>query len=90
MNCASLGCPNLQHKAFTADNTETLLEQAAKSFINSDKGVLLNDNGAQLSSIYDWFSEDFGDKAQLIKHLSQYRSDLGTLSGEIITTMIGH
>ena len=48
VNCASLGCPNLQHKAFTADNTETLLEQAAKSFINSDKGVLLNDNGAQL------------------------------------------
>ena len=83
VNCASLGCPNLQHKAFTADNTETLLEQAAKSFINSDKGVLLNDNGAQLSSIYDWFSEDFGDKSELIIHLKKYRSDLGTLSGEI-------
>ena len=35
------------------------------------------------SSIYDWFSEDFGDKSELIKHLKQYRSDLGTLSGEI-------
>ncbi|GLT18211.1 DUF547 domain-containing protein [Vibrio zhanjiangensis] len=83
VNCASLGCPNLQHKAFTADNTESLLEQAAKSFINSDKGVLVNGNGARLSSIYDWFGEDFGDKPELIKHLSQYRADLGTLDGKI-------
>ncbi|MCV6039208.1 DUF547 domain-containing protein, partial [Escherichia coli] len=29
VNCASLGCPNLQTQAFTAENTQALLESAA-------------------------------------------------------------
>ncbi|TKF91870.1 DUF547 domain-containing protein, partial [Vibrio sp. F13] len=54
VNCASLGCPNLQSQAFTSDNTEMLLELAAAEYINSDKGVLVNNNQLQLSSIYEW------------------------------------
>ncbi|MFM2641396.1 DUF547 domain-containing protein [Vibrio chagasii] len=74
VNCASLGCPNLQPQAFTSDNTETLLEQAASEFINSDKGVLIKGNKTQLSSIYEWFDVDFGNQQQLIQHLDQYRT----------------
>ena len=74
VNCASLGCPNLQPQAFTADNTETLLEQAASEFVNSDKGVLVKNSKLQLSSIYEWFDVDFGNREQLIKHLNQYRT----------------
>ncbi|NAZ96408.1 DUF547 domain-containing protein [Vibrio toranzoniae] len=74
VNCASLGCPNLQLQAFTADNTETLLEQAASEFVNSDKGVLVEGNKLQLSSIYEWFAVDFGTQEQLIQHLEQYRT----------------
>lgn len=77
VNCASLGCPNLQLLAFTAENTETLLEQAASSFVNNDKGVVVNGNDAQLSSIYEWFVADFGgNEAGVIAHLKQYRTDL--------------
>lgn len=82
VNCASLGCPNLQEQAFTADNTEALLEKAAKEFVNSDKGVLLSGKNAQLSSIYDWFADDFGNKQELIQHLAKYRPELSTFSGE--------
>ncbi|MEZ9397886.1 DUF547 domain-containing protein [Vibrio splendidus] len=74
VNCASLGCPNLQSQAFTSDNTETLLELAAVEYINSDKGVLVNNNQLQLSSIYEWFAVDFGTEKQLIQHLDQYRT----------------
>ncbi|OBT17541.1 hypothetical protein A9266_16790 [Vibrio tasmaniensis] len=74
VNCASLGCPNLQPDAFTSDNTEALLEQAANEFVSSDKGVLVTNNKLQLSSIYEWFAVDFGDQKQLIQHLDQYRS----------------
>ncbi|ELR64673.1 Hypothetical protein C942_02244 [Photobacterium marinum] len=73
VNCASLGCPDLQPVAFTADNTETLLEQAASRFINSPKGVEINGNRIQLSSIYDWYGNDFGSQRDLQKHLNQYR-----------------
>ncbi|NOH81811.1 DUF547 domain-containing protein [Vibrio sp. RE86] len=83
VNCASLGCPNLQTQAFTANNTEQLLEQAAEEFINSDKGVLIVGNKAQLSSIYDWFSDDFGNKQELVQHLTKYRPELASLNGKL-------
>ncbi|USD40793.1 DUF547 domain-containing protein [Vibrio sp. SCSIO 43135] len=81
VNCASLGCPNLQPNAFTVDNTEQQLESAAFTFINSDKGVLVDNGKIQLSSIYEWFAEDFGNRQQLTEHLAHYRPDLVTLSG---------
>ncbi|EEX93311.1 hypothetical protein VIOR3934_16596 [Vibrio orientalis CIP 102891 = ATCC 33934] len=82
VNCASLGCPNLQLQAFTSDNTEQLLEKAAKEFINSDKGALISGDSIQLSSIYDWFSDDFGSKQELVQHLAKYRPELSTLNGK--------
>lgn len=76
VNCASLGCPNLQPVAFDANNQEMLLEQAAGSFINSDKGISLSGNTFILSSIYEWFAVDFGSDEALIKHLTKYRPTL--------------
>ncbi|MDE1240840.1 DUF547 domain-containing protein [Vibrio aestuarianus] len=76
INCASLGCPNLQEQAFTAKNTQPLLEKSATEFINSKKGVKLTNDKLVLSSIYDWFSEDFGTKQQLFQHLARYNKTL--------------
>ncbi|MGR6860501.1 DUF547 domain-containing protein [Aliivibrio salmonicida] len=83
VNCASLGCPNLQPKAFTARNSEQLLDKAAKEFINSKKGVLVTNNNTQLSSIYDWFAIDFGNQQQLFEHLKKYRPELTSFTGDI-------
>lgn len=83
INCASLGCPNLQPKAFTAENTELLLEKAARDFINSHKGVSYQDGQLTLSSIYDWFAQDFGSRTQLFDHLSKYRTGVTHYEGKI-------
>ena len=83
VNCASFGCPNLQQQAFTAENSEVLLELAAKEFINSDKGVLVKKGQTELSSIYDWFAVDFGGEEKLIGHFSQYRANLPDSLGKI-------
>lgn len=83
VNCASLGCPNLQPKAFTARNRDKLLDKAATEFINSEKGVLITDNKLQLSSIYDWFSVDFGNQQQLFEHIKKYRPKLKQFKGDI-------
>lgn len=73
VNCASIGCPNLQKDAFTADNTESLLEQAAQQFINHPRGVTVAEDELILSSIYAWYEEDFGeDEEEVIEHLKQY------------------
>ena len=73
VNCASLGCPNLAPKAYTAANTDKLLEQAAKDYINHPRGVQFKNGKLLLSSIYDWYKVDFGgNKKNLIKHLLKY------------------
>lgn len=74
VNCASLGCPKLMPRAFTAANTEELLERGARDFINSDHGARFeSDTRLVASSIYDWFQEDFGGtEAGVIAHLRLY------------------
>ncbi|MCK6264727.1 DUF547 domain-containing protein [Vibrio sp. ZSDE26] len=83
LNCASLGCPNLQPLAFTAENTERNLEKAANGFINSDKGALVSSNTLRLSSIYEWFIADFGAEEDLFEHLSKYRGELSGYDGKV-------
>lgn len=75
VNCASLGCPNLQPQAFTSQNLDMLLEKAARDFINHPRGVSFTRNRLQVSSIYFWFQADFGDSEKgLIQHLKKYMS----------------
>ncbi|RLB66032.1 MAG: Ser/Thr protein kinase [Deltaproteobacteria bacterium] len=78
VNCASLGCPNLQIEPFTAENTDRLLGKAAREFINSPRGARLTGSTLLVSSIYDWFEVDFGGTdATLIVHLENFAdSDL--------------
>ncbi len=73
VNCASIGCPNLQPQAYTAESTDALLDKGARDYINHSRGVLIASNKLIVSSIYDWFMEDFGgnDKG-VIAHLQRY------------------
>jgi Protein of unknown function, DUF547 len=74
VNCASLGCPDIPAKAASSTNIDDQLTQAAISFINHPRGARVTDSGnLRLSSIYDWFSDDFGaDDTAIIDHIRQY------------------
>lgn len=73
VNCASIGCPNLQNYAFTAENMEKNLTRAAFDFINSSRGVKIDDGELIVSSIYHWFKKDFGSSDKnVIAHLMRY------------------
>ncbi len=73
VNCAALGCPNLQPAAFTAANTPSLLEAGARAFVNHPRGARVEGGDLHVSSIYEWFKEDFGgNDAGVIAHLRQY------------------
>jgi len=78
INCASLGCPNLAGMAYTGENVERLLTENAIAFINHPRGVSFKEGRLVVSSIYDWFEEDFGgNRAAVLAHLVQYaRADL--------------
>ena len=74
VNCASLSCPDLSAQAYTGDNLYTLLRQNARDYVNSAAGVTFDeDDDLIVSSIYDWYGQDFGrsDRA-IISHLRSY------------------
>jgi len=73
LNCASLGCPNLQPMAYTAANTDMLLEKGARSYINHPRGVSVENGELKVSSIYVWYKADFGGTdAGVISHIKRY------------------
>jgi len=73
VNCASLGCPNLASKAYTAANTEKLLEAGAKAYVNHQRAVQFKNGKLLVSSIYHWYKVDFGGSDRsLVKHLLKY------------------
>ena len=73
VNCASVGCPNLARRAWTAARVEEMLEDAARAYVNHPRGAAVRDGRLFVSSIYDWYMEDFGGTdAGVIAHLKAY------------------
>lgn len=61
VNCASIGCPALLNKAFTASNLETELEKATVNFLKdtSRNGFNSSKKTWEHSSIFKWYKGDF-------------------------------
>ncbi len=59
INCASISCPRLLRVAFVGESVDTLLEAAMREFANSESNVRVEADTLYLSSIFDWFAEDF-------------------------------
>lgn len=73
VNCASIGCPNLQPRAFSGARLDEMLDAAAREYVNHPRGARIRDGELVVSSIYDWFQADFGGSERaVIAHLRQY------------------
>ncbi|MEM7358474.1 MAG: DUF547 domain-containing protein [Pseudomonadota bacterium] len=73
LNSASLGCPNLSKTAFDGGNIETLLDGAARAYINHARAVSVSSGQLTLSQIYEWYNTDFGNSyVEMINHISQF------------------
>jgi len=76
VNCASIGCPNLNTEAWQSVGLEGELDMAARAYINSPRGVAIVKGRLQVSSIYKWFEKDFGgNQAGVLTHLRKYAND---------------
>ncbi|WP_169566624.1 DUF547 domain-containing protein [Sneathiella limimaris] len=76
VNCASLGCPNLPATAIDPKKLDETLDQAASDFINHPRAVRIVDGDVIVSSIYSWFSEDFGNSDQsILNHMIKYAKE---------------
>ena len=73
LNYAAIGCPDLQPEPFTADGLDQQLDAAAIRFVNHPRGVRLEEDRLTVSSIYDWYREDFGGtERDVVAHLMAY------------------
>ena len=73
VNCASIGCPNLQMEAFTGAKLNAQLDAAARAYINQTRGANVVGGKLVVSSIYNWFKADFGGNDEgVLKHLRTY------------------
>lgn len=91
LNCASLGCPDLPPRAFTAATTETRLEAAARTFIRHPRAARIEDGRLHVSSLYVWFRDDFGGTdAGIVAHIAGYAEPLLRSQLHGIDRIAGH
>jgi len=72
VNCASGSCPKISNIAFTEENVETELTRLMQGFINDTSKNKLSKKKIQISSIFDWFKDDFTKDGSLIDYLNKY------------------
>ena len=73
VNCASIGCPNLNRDAFTGPTLDAQLDAAARTFINSPRAFRFDGDRLISSSIYTWFKTDFGGNDEgVLRHARTY------------------
>ncbi|NOT41731.1 MAG: DUF547 domain-containing protein [Alphaproteobacteria bacterium] len=90
VNCASISCPNLMAKAFTAGNLDKMLTQGARDYVNHPRGVRVRAGKVTLSRIYSWYRSDFGaSDAEVLRHVAGFAepalkkqlADIDTIDG---------
>lgn len=72
INCASVSCPKLHNEAFTLGKLESQLNMLAQSFVNDPHRNILSTDEVMLSSIFDWYKEDFTTSGSIIDFLNKY------------------
>ena len=78
LNCASRSCPPLAQKAFTGNTLRTMLDNQSKAFINNPRYNTIRPERIQLSKIFEWYAEDFGDvRAYINSRVTEHK-----ISGE--------
>lgn len=83
VNCASFSCPNLATDAYTADDLDAQLAAAQASYIRDLRGVSKMNGRLQLSSIFEWYREDFApSEAALVTYLAQHHAELAAWLAE--------
>lgn len=63
--CASIGCPRLLNEAYAPDRIEEQLAMNTRDFFSRSQNFRVDQSGVMhVSSILDWFGEDFGPTQQ--------------------------
>jgi len=73
INCASFSCPPLKNRAYLPEILDEQLDESTRSFINDKNNFSVDrdKNILYLSSIFDWYDDDFFDWLRKNKHIKE-------------------
>ncbi|NRA67886.1 MAG: DUF547 domain-containing protein [Pseudobacteriovorax sp.] len=72
VNCASVACPRLHEDAFVAEKLDQQMDQAMRTWINDPMRNKLGKKELELSKIFSWFGEDFGNEKEIVAIVKKY------------------
>jgi hypothetical protein len=72
LNCASVGCPDLQMSAWTGVTLDAQFALGARSYVNHPRGIMIDARRFKASKIYSWYAGDFGGRSGLKAHWRAY------------------
>jgi hypothetical protein len=72
LNCASVGCPDLQPRAWTANTLPRQFDTGARTYVNHPRGLMVEERRLKASKIYRWYADDFGGRPGLKEHWQAY------------------
>lgn len=74
LNCASASCPPLHNRAFEAGTLDATLTSLTRAFVNrNNRGFQVSGKKAQVSKIFDWYSDDFKSAGGALAYINKYR-----------------
>jgi hypothetical protein len=83
VNCASIGCPGLAPRAYTASDIEAQLAAAARTFVSHPRAISVIGGRVHASSLYKWYRADFGDtESGVLDHIQLNAA--GPLAGALV------
>jgi len=59
VNCASIGCPPLRARIYTAGNLERLLEENTRRSLSTDQHLRVNGETLHVTELFKWYEQDF-------------------------------
>lgn len=76
LNCASESCPILLNRAYTPSKLYSQLTTQTKKFLNdASKNDFSDSKNIKISSIFDWYGDDFKKSGTVIDFINKYRSE---------------
>lgn len=74
INCASASCPRLDARVFTAENVESLMEEATRRFLLNESKNRFDAQRKEwhLSKIFEWYRKDWGKQEDVVAFIQKY------------------
>ena len=71
VNCAAVSCPPLRTEPIIGSRLNEQLILAARDFLKSEEGLILEASQINVSKIFDWYGEDFAENYATISKLKR-------------------